>query len=134
MLLTFLNYNSFDCTCPSPFQAEYCAYCDIVCDLALADYEADIGVWVAFGQSEHEVNQAIERQIARDLSLAGVYPHVPFRLGLTNPLFSEEELIAMPEEVAPLPPRVGRSSMVHYTQVYKRPGPYIRPVSTKRRW
>ncbi|QRV87187.1 hypothetical protein RhiJN_15205 [Ceratobasidium sp. AG-Ba] len=117
MPLLFLNYNPFDCTCPSPSWAEYCAYCNVVCDLALADYEADIGTWAAFGQSELEVNQAVERQIARDLSFAGVYPHVPLRLGFTNPLSSKEELIVVPEEV-----------------VYKRPAPYIRPASTKRRW
>ncbi|QRV84460.1 hypothetical protein RhiJN_26529 [Ceratobasidium sp. AG-Ba] len=134
MLLPFLNYNPFDCTCPLASWAEYCAYCDIVCDLALADYEADIGNLVAFGQSELEVNQAVERQTARNLSLAGVYPYVPLRLGLTNPLSSEEEMIAMPEEVVPLPLHAARSSLVHYAQVHKCPKPYIRPALTKRRW
>ncbi|QRV97179.1 hypothetical protein RhiJN_25198 [Ceratobasidium sp. AG-Ba] len=134
MPLPFLNFNPLNCTCPSASRTEYCAYCNIVCDLALADYEADIGTWVTFGQSELEVNQAIEQQIACDLSFAGVYPHVPLRLGFPNPSSPEEESIAVPEEVVLLPSRVGRSSMVHYTQVYKRPGPYIRPTSAKRRW
>ena len=50
MRVITLNYDPLNCTCWSVPVDGYCEYCNLVCEVALADYEAGIGDWLELGQ------------------------------------------------------------------------------------
>ncbi|QRW10191.1 hypothetical protein RhiLY_09190 [Ceratobasidium sp. AG-Ba] len=56
----------FCCSCSSISSELYCAYCNIVCDHALFDFEADIGQWVFFGRSDFSVSEEARCWVALD--------------------------------------------------------------------
>ncbi|QRV83711.1 hypothetical protein RhiJN_11727 [Ceratobasidium sp. AG-Ba] len=66
MPLIFHNYDPLECSCSSISSELYCAYCNIVCDHALFDFEADIGQWVFFGQSDFSVSEEARCWVALD--------------------------------------------------------------------
>ena len=45
-----LNYDPLDCVCWSLPNREYCAYCSVVCEAALEDFECGVGEWVDTGK------------------------------------------------------------------------------------
>ncbi|QRV82218.1 hypothetical protein RhiJN_10233 [Ceratobasidium sp. AG-Ba] len=135
MPLIFHNYDPLECSCSSTSSELYCAYCNIVCDHALFDFEADIGQWIFFGRSDFSVSEEARCWVALDqlfrderpITPPPVLPRTPspdpFQALLDNPA-EVDVLWSVPR------PRFVRPPVF---AVPKGKKPYDRPVSRKRR-
>ncbi|KAG8722572.1 hypothetical protein FRC08_000038 [Ceratobasidium sp. 394] len=58
-----LNFDPLDCTCWLLPDGEYCAYCEVVCDAALQDYQRSVRDWLILGtQSGFDLAQEADHQ------------------------------------------------------------------------